>query len=291
VRVSSNAGESWGDPSRLETLKVADLAWTRRDDGSALLLATDKGLYEVSLKAGGAPVQVPVFEGDSEFGFFSIASTRVGGRPVVAVAAQAKKGIYISNQGGLGSTFEQWWDPPNPDVSVLRVQRAGTRAFLWAGYSAVGTDIGTGASRIEIAGNAKNASANAWDSFDNWSGQGVRELAFSATTVYAASFSRGVLRLNPTSDKPAWQPMALGHGLPERPQVQDGFEVVLTVAAAPAKTVLAGGAKGVFKSDDDGDTYAPASGTSFNDVVALPPMWLFCSGPHDITVTEDRRGT
>ena len=171
------------------------------------------------------------------------------------------------------------------------MQRAGTRAFLWAGYSAVGTDIGTGASRIEIAGNAKNASANTWDSFDNWSGQGVRELAFSDTTVYAASFSRGVLRLNPTSDKPAWQPMALGHGLPERPQVQDGFELVLTVAAAPAKTVLAGGAKGVFKSDDDGDTYAPASGTSFNDVVALPPMWLFCSGPHDITVTEDRRGT
>lgn len=289
VRVSTNAGESWGVPSRLEGLKVADVSWIQRGDGPALQLATDKGLYEVALRSAGAPVQVPVFDGDSEFGFFSIASTVVGGRSVVALAAQAKKGIYVSNQGGLGGTFEQWYDPPVADVSVVRFQRTGTRAFLWTGYSAVGTDVGSGASRIEIGGNAKAASASTWDSFDNWSGQGVRELAFSTSTVYAASYSRGVVRLNPNSDKPAWLPMALGHGLPERQQISEGFQLVATVAAASAKTVLAGGAQGVFRSDDDGETYVPASATSFSDAVALPPMWLFCSAPHEIDVTEDMR--
>jgi hypothetical protein len=289
VRVSSNAGESWGAPSRLEGLKVADVAWIQRSGGPVLQLATDKGLYEVGLREGSAPVQVPVFDGDSQFGFFSITATVVNGRPVVVVAAQARKGIYISNQGGLGRTFEQWYDPPVPDVSVVRIQRSGARAFLWAGYSAVGTDVGNGASRIEISGAPKNASATTWDSFDNWSGQGVRELAFSSTTVFAASYSRGVVRLNPNTDKPAWLPTALGHGLPERQKITEGFELIATVAATSAGAVLAGGAKGVFKSDDGGDTYAPASATSFRDVVALPPMWLFCSAPHEVDVTEDKR--
>lgn len=296
VRVSDNAGESWGDPARLEGLSIADLAWVKRDDGFSVLLATDKGLYELANKPGATPVQLPVFDGDAQFGFFSIAVTRVGGSVVVALAAQAQKGIWLSNQAGLGRSFEQWWSPPNADsISVLRVQRDGSRAFLWAGYGASGDDAGNGASRIEIIGAPKAQSSQNWDAFPGWSGQGVRELAFSDTTVFAASLSRGVVRLNFRAAAPAWQPLSLGKGLPERSQAQTGtdpiqklFELVTTVAASNG-VVLAGGASGVFKSSDGGETYAPASGTSFTDVVPLPPMWLFCSGQHDIRVAEDQR--
>jgi hypothetical protein len=118
-------------------------------------------------------------------------------------------------------------------------------------------------------------------------GQGVRELAFSETTVFAASLSRGVVRLNFKAQAPAWQPLSLGAGLPESQQGGDQklFELVRTVASSNG-VVLAGGAKGVRKSVDGGDSYTLASGTRFKDVVPLPPMWLFCSAAHDIRVTE-----
>ena len=48
VRISENAGESWGNAARLDGINVADFALERRDDGFVVLLATDKGLYEVS---------------------------------------------------------------------------------------------------------------------------------------------------------------------------------------------------------------------------------------------------
>lgn len=295
VRLSSNAGESWETPSSLQGIQVADLAWARRDDGFTLLLATDKGLYELPNAAGAQPVQVPVFDGDAQFGFFSIAVTRVSSRVVVAVAAQAQKGIWVSSQAGVGRTFERWYDPPNADsVSVLRVQRDGPRAFLWAGFGATGDDAGKGASRIEISGASRQQSTQTWDSFDGWSGQGVRELAFANGMVFAASFSRGVVRLNTTTPAPRWQPLALGRGLPERTQQVEGaqtqklFELVTTVAAND-RIVLAGGMGGVFCSSDGGETYASASSPDFTDRVPLPPMWLFCSGQHEINVSEDRR--
>ncbi|HEY1656491.1 MAG TPA: baseplate J/gp47 family protein [Candidatus Tumulicola sp.] len=298
VRVSENAGESWGVPAVLVGVTVADLVLVRRDDGFVVLLATDKGLYELALKPGATPVQIPVFDGDAKFGFFSIGVTRVGGTVVVALAAQAQKGIWLSNQAGLGRSFEPWWNPPNADaISVLRVQRDGTRAFLWAGFGASGDETGKGAARIEIIGAPKNASSQNWDSFDGWSGQGVRELAFSDTTVFAASLSRGVVRLNFRAATPTWTPLSLGAGLPERSQAPTGdapiqklFELVTTIAASN-DVVFTGGAGGVFKSVDSGDTYVPASATGFKDVVPLPPMWLFCSGPHEIQVTEDQRGS
>ena len=298
VRISENAGESWGNAARLDGISVADLALVRREDGFVVLLATDKGLYELSIKAGATPVQLSVFDGDAQFGFFSIAVTRVGGNVSVALAAQAQKGIWLSNQAGLGRTFELWWSPPNADaISVLRVQRSGARAFLWAGFGASGDDTGKGAARIEIIGASKAQSAQSWDSFDGWSGQGVRELAFNDTTVFAASLSRGVVRLDLRNSSPTWRPLSLGAGLPERSQAPSGdapiqklFELVTTVAASD-DVVFAGGASGVFKSADTGETYVPASATSFNDVVPLPPMWLFCSGTHEIIVSEDRRSS
>jgi hypothetical protein len=275
---------------------VADLAWVKRDDGFVLLLATDKGLYELPNKPAATPVQLPVFDGDAKFGFFSIAATRIGGAVTVALAAQAQNGIWISNQAGLGRSFERWWDPPNPDpISVLRVQREGSRAFLWAGYAASGDDRGKGTSRIEISGASKAQSSQNWSSFGEWSGQGVRELAFSGASVFAASLSSGVVRLDLRAATPAWQPLSLGKGLPERSQAQriDGqvqklFELVTTVAASNG-IVLAGGARGVFKSGDGGESYVQASGTAFKDVVPLPPMWLFCSAEHEIRVGEDGR--
>ena len=154
-------------------------------------------------------MQLSVFDGDAQFGFFSIAVTRVGGNVSVALAAQAQKGIWLSNQAGLGRTFELWWSPPNADaISVLRVQRSGARAFLWAGFGASGDDTGKGAARIEIIGASKAQSAQSWDSFDGWSGQGVRELAFNDTTVFAASLSRGVVRLDLRNSSPTWRPLS-----------------------------------------------------------------------------------
>jgi hypothetical protein len=296
VRISSNAGESWGPPAPLQDISVADLGWVRRSDGFTVLLATNKGLYEIANRPDAKPIQASVFDGDSQFGFFSITATSIGDKVVVAVAAQAKRGLWLSSQAGVGRSFERWPDPPNPDtVSVVRVQRDGTRAFLWAGYGSTGDDPGKGASRIEITGASRAQSTQNWDSFDGWASQSVRELSFAKSIVYAASFSGGVVKLDLGSPTPIWQRTLLGAGLPELAKAAAGgaaqkfFQPVNTVAASD-RIVLAGCATGVFSSADACASYEPASASEFSDMVALPPMWLFASRPHELSVSEDKRG-
>ncbi len=53
--------------------------------------------------------------------------------------------------------------------------------------------------------------------------------------------------------------------------------------------LMAAGAGGVFKTVD-ARTYQPSSQAEYDDVVTLPPTWLFCSGQHEIEVTHASGG-
>ncbi|MBO0781748.1 MAG: hypothetical protein J2P37_23260, partial [Ktedonobacteraceae bacterium] len=53
------------------------------------------------------------------------------------------------------------------------------------------------------------------------------------------------------------------------------------------RLVLVGGARGVFRSVDSGETYTSSSSREFADKVTLPATWLFVSGKHDISVVGE----
>ena len=211
------------------------------------------------------------------------------------MAAQAQKGIWISNQAGLGSTFEQWWDPPNADASRCCACSAPARERSCGPATARAAMISETARRASRSPECEESqSAQSWDSFDNWSGQGVRELAFSDTTVYAASFSRGVVRLDLRNASPAWRPMALGHGLPERPQVPSETRIQKLRAGddrcGQTTSCLPAAPRASLKAPTPAKRMYPLR-HELQRRRSLPPMWLFCSGPHEITVSEDRRSS
>ena len=104
--------------------------------------------------------------------------------------------------------------------------------------------------------------------------------------MLAASFRGGVLRLDTSAGQPKWETPDVRCGLPLRDPGR--FQPVNAVAAdAASGLVLAGGAEGVFRSEDQGARYRAASSKEFTEKVTLPPTWLFCSGAHEITVVHE----
>lgn len=284
IRISDDAGESWRDAYRLENLHVADIAWIAREGGASLLIATDKGLYELPAAPESVPVQIGVHKDDAQFGFSAIVAARVRGVTVVAVAAQAQGGVYLSNHGGSDGSFAQW-GLAGSDITVLALQQLGESAYLWAGFAAPGDVSGSGASRRELTGTDPAIDPSTWQPMGNaWSGGSVLGLAFADTHVYAASHDGGVLSMDSNVQVPAWATLPLGCGLPEREKA--GFQVVATVASDGSGTLLAGGPQGVYRTRD-GQRYAPVANTDFADRVVLPLTWLFCSGPHEIAVRHE----
>jgi hypothetical protein len=51
--------------------------------------------------------------------------------------------------------------------------------------------------------------------------------------------------------------------------------------------LLAAGPGGVFRSRDEGKTYAAGAQQEFRDRVALPETWLFCSAEHEVEVRSE----
>ena len=68
------------------------------------MLATDTGLYELSMQA----VLTPVAVESSTIGFYAIAiaSDIRGQSTKVAVAAQNSAGVFLSNKAGKSNTFK-----------------------------------------------------------------------------------------------------------------------------------------------------------------------------------------
>jgi len=222
-------------------------------------------------------------------GFYAVtASTDVRGLLNVAVAAQNTGGVYLSSTGGATNTFRPI-GLKGEDIRRLVIEQDGPRSFLWAGAaSAGGDDPGKGCFTWELRG--AEDPPEGWQGFGkNWNGGTCRSIVFAGSKVLVASHRAGVLQLDLHTRDGVWQVPDVGCGLPLRDPGR--FLPVLALAVDPSEPntpqVIAGGTKGVFRSNDGGKTYVPSSNTAFADKVTLPPTWLFVSGEHDITVVSE----
>jgi hypothetical protein len=284
IHVSRDCGESWETISQ-PAFNVVDLAWMVRGDYSVLLLATDKGLYELPVRPGGSPVQLVVDPKDQDRGFYAVATaTDTRGGVSVAVAAQNLGGVFLSSEGGRSESFRSI-GLKKDDVRQLAVQYDGPRAFLWAGVAAAGgDDPGKGCYRWELRG--AEDPPEGWREFTKeWKGGSCLGIAFQGAIVLAATHRSGVALLDPVR-KGTWQAPDVRCGLPLRDPSR--FNPVLTVAVDPQnRLVMAGGAEGIFRSRDKGIGYRNASSKEFTEKVTLPGTWLFVSGEHDVTVVGE----
>ncbi|MFF5174639.1 baseplate J/gp47 family protein [Micromonospora sp. NPDC000089] len=284
VHLSTDLGETWTLLTDLDA-RIFDLAWIDRDGAGALLLATDAGLYEVSLLPGSVPLQILVDPADADRGFYAVrAFVSERGAPGVAVAAQASFGVYLSTNAGRPGSFAHV-GLANVDSRVLAVQYDGPATLLWAGAGEPDPKKpGQGCHRTRLF-----ESDVKWQQVQaGWVGGTCRDLAFTGTLAVAATQSGGVLRLDTLAAQPQWQPVTVNCGLPlrDRTRFVPVDAVAATGGAGPAeRLVLAGGERGVYRSGDAVDWTASANQATA-DVVTVPDTWLLCSGEHDIEVVR-----
>ncbi|RIV41242.1 putative baseplate assembly protein [Micromonospora radicis] len=281
VHLSTDLGESWSLLADLDS-RISDLAWIDRDGAGALLVATDTGLYEVSLLPGAVPLQILVDPTDADRGFYAVRTfVSERGVPGVAVAAQAGFGVYLSGGGGRPGTFVHV-GLANVDNRVLAVQYDGPATLLWSGAGEPDPKKpGQGCFRARLF-----ESDVKWQAMQaGWLGGTCRDLAFSGTLALAATQSGGVLRLDTVAGQPQWASVSVNCGLPLRDRTR--FVPVDAVAATSGaqRLVLAGGERGVHRSADAVDWSASANQATA-DTVTVPDTWLLCSGEHDIEVVR-----
>ena len=290
LHVSWDCGESWQEKSSA-AFEIVDIAWTTRDGTPALLVATAAGLFEISMAAGSALVQVFVRPNDEKIGYYAVAVADLKVGTTVAVAARNMGGVFISSDAGKGNTFRNI-GKAGEDVRVLSVQYDGDRAFLWAGLAAPGpNEPGNGCFAWALLG--AQDPPEGWQAFNKgWLGGSCVQLAFQGDRILAATYDAGVIWMERRSDQESWQAPAIGCGLPQASR-EHPLERVDSLAVQPqGSMLLAGGKSGVFRSRDSGQYYESCSRRVFTDKVTLDPNWLFCSGEHDIeVVTEGEKGT
>lgn len=285
VYLSRSLGESWTKLAELEP-GVNDVDWIDRADSGALLLATDSGLYELSLLPAAVPLQILVDPGHANRGFYMVrAFVSEHGTPGVALAAQARYGVYLSTEGGVPGSYTNI-GLSGVDTRTLAVQYDGPATRLWIGAGeADPKQPGQGVFRVRLF-----EAGVTWEQVDiGWFGGTCWDLAFSADTAYATTQSGGLLRLDLTGP-PRWQPADVNSGLPLRDRTR--FAPLETVAVAPTGSpVLVGGDRGVHRSTD-AVRWAATAGRQTREAVTVPDTWLLCSGEHDIeVVSEDAPGT
>jgi hypothetical protein len=285
--LSDDCGESWKQAAQMSN-SIDDLAWVVRAGTPALLMATQVGLYEIAIKADAVPVQIIVDEKKQDRGFYAVAvSTDSRGTANVAVASHVNEGIWLSMDNGLPHTFKQI-GLTGEDARVLEAQEDGPRRFLWAGVRSPGFEEGKGCFRWDIT----NPDEGWVDYSRGWTGGSCLGLTFYGSRVIAATHHSGVLWTDSIKDpaQGSWQKSNVNCGLPLKEV--DRFHPVASVAVDPSgRLLLAGGAQGIYRSNDGGQNYQTCSSAEFVDKVSLPDTWLFCSGEHDIDiVSEDETG-
>lgn len=292
VHLSTDLGETWSLLTDLDS-RISDVAWLDRDGAGALLVATDTGLYEVSLLPGAVPLQILVDPSDADRGFYAVrAFVSERGVPGVAVAAQASFGVYLSTAGGRPRSFTHV-GLSNVDNRVLAVQYDGPATLLWSGAGEPDPKKpGQGCHRTRLF-----ESDVKWQSMQaGWIGGTCRDLAFAGQQAVAATQSGGVLRLDTLAAQPQWQAVMVNCGLPLRDRTR--FVPVDAIAVsggagghatgssvATERLILAGGERGVHRSADAVD-WMPSANQATADVVTVPDTWLLCSGEHDIEVVR-----
>ncbi|WP_433650617.1 putative baseplate assembly protein [Micromonospora zamorensis] len=292
VHLSTDLGETWSLLTDLDS-RISDVAWLDRDGAGALLVATDTGLYEVSLLPGAVPLQILVDPSDADRGFYAVrAFVSERGAPGVAVAAQASFGVYLSTAGGRPGSFTHV-GLSNVDNRVLAVQYDGPATLLWSGAGEPDPKKpGQGCHRTRLF-----ESDVKWQSMQaGWIGGTCRDLAFAGPLAVAATQSGGVLRLDTLAAQPQWQSVSVNCGLPLRDRTRfvpvDAIAVSGPTAGGAAggpgaaeRLILAGGERGVYRSAGAVD-WTPSANQATADVVTVPDTWLLCSGEHDIEVVR-----
>ncbi|MBV8905365.1 MAG: baseplate J/gp47 family protein, partial [Acidobacteriia bacterium] len=285
VQITKDSGESWELHASM-AFPVRGLAWFRKEQSPALLLATERGLFELGMEPDSTPVQVTVDPHQPDAGLYAVAVGKDGvGGLRIAVAIQDKGGVYLADDR-----------PSNPfrsiglsgeDIRVLAVQYLGVRSFLWAGAAAPGTE-GDGCRRWELTG--PGDPPEKWTAFSNgWKAGSCFGLAFQGQSILAASHHGGVLRLENGDKAASWHVPDFACGLPQRETGR--LETTTSVAAAPGRTlVLTSTPAGAFLSTDGGLHFALASATTFTETVTIPNTWLFVSGTHEIEVVSEDAG-
>lgn len=278
--ISGDCGETWGTSAQLGE-SIEDLAWIVRGTEPALLLATEGGLYELSMKEGSVPVQIVVDAKKQNRALYAVAvSTDIRGVSNVAVASRGGEGVWISTENGLPHTFSEI-GLTGEDVRTLVVQEDGPRRFLWAGTRCAGFEEGKGCHRWDLT----NPDGGWMNYADNWSGGSCLDLAFAGRFVFAGTHHAGVLRLDTGAATGAaiWENASVNCGLPLKEV--DRFHPIESLDVPPGREhLLAATAVGILHSEDSGKSFQSCSNKEFVDSVSLPSTWLFCSGEHTITL-------
>ena len=287
--ISADCGETWSNQAQTD-FTINDLTWTWRDNSPLLILATDEGLYELSLRAGASPVQILVDAQKTNLGFYAVtASVGIRGTYYLAAAARNLEGIYFSAQGGKSESFTNI-GLQGENVRVLEMQADGVRTFLWAGSTVAGNEAGKGCFRWELQG--AELPKEVFNFQKGWGGGSCLGIAFKDSLVFAGTYEKGVLWLDTAKGETAsWRQPLLECGLPIRDAERNFYPVDTITAVAGQNYVFAGGKRGIFRTSDNGTNYESVSQKIFDDKVTLPANWLFCSGEHEIeVVSKDETG-
>jgi hypothetical protein len=264
-----------------------------RDAVPALLIASNRGLWELAVAPGGKLGQVLIGDLRPDLGFWAVTvATDVRGRPaLVAVAAYENKGVFVSYEEGRSKTYMPI--ALNEDVRVLTIQYEGGRPFLWAGLQEFGNVAGKGCYRW-------GGINEQWQQFvQGWAGGATLSVAAAGSQVFAATYGAGVLVLDTIHPERGWRQPGLDSGLP----LADNGKAIAPVRAVAVdpdgRLVLAGGARGILRREADNgrERYRTVSSRQSGATVTLPENALFCCGPHEITVVgeddvdeQERRG-
>jgi len=288
IWISPDCGETWSEKAHLDAV-VRWLSWIEREDQPLLLMASDAGLYQLSLEPGKGPALIDV-TAKSDAAVLAVASgVNAEGQTCVAVVLDQRGGVLLSRDAAKAGSFRAI-GLDQIDVRTLQVQSEGSRLFLWAATFSSGGDEGAGCFRWELT--RSEDPPDKWISFTkDWKGGSCFGLAFSQGQAYAATHHGGVMRLDARSTGASWRPVPLNSGLPlnrdTENQKREGLARVSTVGADPASArVLAAGPQGVYRSEDKGESYHPTSNVE-NDQVTLPTAWLFCPAEPELEVVRE----
>ncbi len=289
IHISKDCGQSWNFAQKIQ-FSVEDITWLDRDGFPSLVMATENGIYELSLTDGAVPIPLLIDSNFPKLGFRAIAvSASSGGKTFVAVASYENKGIYLSSEAGKPNSFKNI-GLAGELIEVLAVQHSGPHRYIWAGIAAPGSDQGKGCFRWSLSDS--NKKTDDWKAYSlNWRAGGCKSLTFLGSLVLAASYRLGVLRLDSDESNPAWETLNASEcGLPLR-DVEKLETIDVVSVNEKSNVIMAGGVKGIYRSSDTGLHYSKCSQKEFNDEVRIPPNWLIYSGAHEIEIVKENEAS
>jgi hypothetical protein len=315
LHLSCNYGETWKEDivftlrfdNQDEMNDVTDLVWSLGDT-LAVLLASDRGLYEFNLQRPGETAQLVDLHAASDRQLsrrpvYAIATVRTAyaATELIWLAAATQDGVFFSNDGG--QTFHRYAAglSGNEDIQKLAFQVAGG-TYLWAGTAAVGGQKGQGCLRLRMGMGADHP----WETFgpdQGWEGGSCNQLAFVGSRVLAATHHGGVLNLDSSgAGGGRWEvPDVAACDLPPRSE-PGPFQPVAALAtnwnpdSPPEQPVIMAGVvrelerqegEGIYRSVNLGRQYEFLSRRVHTERVTLPATWLFVSGKHEVIVAYE----